>query len=86
MLQVSFLFFVMAAAAGVPIQELGIVVARFKESLEPWAPVASNTYLYSKGGIEQENDTVSHDIFRNYTNLPNVGREGQTFLTHIVSH
>lgn len=87
MLQASFLFWVMASASGVPSpKELGIVVARFKESLEPWAPVASNTYLYSKGGIEQKNDTVSHDIFRNYTNLPNVGREGQTFLKHIVSH
>lgn len=83
----SILFLVMASASGVPCpEELGIVVARFKESLEPWAPVASNTYLYSKGGIEHENDTISHGLFRNCTNLPNVGREGQTYLTHIFHH
>ncbi|KAG6355992.1 hypothetical protein INS49_015377 [Diaporthe citri] len=57
MLQAGLLFLVMASASGVPTQELGIVVARFKEPLEPWAPLASNTYLYSKGGIGQENYT-----------------------------
>ncbi|KAJ0114779.1 hypothetical protein J7T55_004520 [Diaporthe amygdali] len=87
MLQAAFLFVIMASASSVPSPEnLGLVVARFKESLEPWAPVANNTYLYSKGGIEQENDTVSHDLFRRYTNLPNVGREGQTYLIHIVNN
>ncbi|KAL1873166.1 hypothetical protein Daus18300_003985 [Diaporthe australafricana] len=77
----------MASASGLPSpQQLGVVVARFKEPLEPWAPLASNTYLYSKGGIPQENDTISHSLFRSYTDLPNVGREGQTYLTHIVNH
>lgn len=87
MLQANFLFLVMASASSFPTpQQLGIVVARFKESLEPWAPVAGNTYLYSEGGIGQENDTVSHGSFRNYANLLNVGREGQTYLAHIVNH
>lgn len=66
--------------------KLGLVVARFRESLWPWVAVANNTYLYAKGGITQANDTVSHDLFRSYTDLPNVGREGQTFLTHIVNY
>lgn len=87
MLRAIVLFWPMALASGAPSpQDLGIVVARFKEPLEPWAALASNTYLYSKGGIAQENDSISHDIFRDYTNLPNVGREGQTYLTHIVNN
>ena len=63
---------------------LGIVVARYKEPLEPWSPFAGNSYVYSKGGIPQDNDTVSHASFRSYIELPNRGREGQTHLCHIV--
>ena len=63
---------------------LGIVVARYKESLDPWQPVAENTYIYSKGGIPEANDTVPHSSFRSYIELPNQGREGQTHLCHIV--
>lgn len=43
-------------------------------------------YFYSKGGVQEQDDTVSHAIFRKYTDLPNVDREGQTYLTHIVNH
>lgn len=67
-------------------EQLGLVVARFKESLEPWVPYAPNTFLYSKGGIPQSNDTIPHSLFRSYTDLPNVGREGRTYLTHIVNN
>ncbi|KAK6218342.1 hypothetical protein QIS74_06222 [Colletotrichum tabaci] len=64
---------------------LGIVCARFKESLEPWAAVASSTYLYAKGGVPQTNDSVPHAAFRAYVPLRNIGREGHTHLYHIVS-
>ncbi|KAI0009181.1 hypothetical protein F4779DRAFT_583556 [Xylariaceae sp. FL0662B] len=64
--------------------QLGIVAARYKEPLDPWADFAKNTYLYSKGGIPAENDSVPHDSFRLYKELPNIGREGHTHLWHIV--
>ena len=65
---------------------LGIVVARYKEPLDPWAEVASNTYLYAKSNITQSSDNVSHDAFRLYEQLPNAGREGQTYCHHIYTH
>ncbi|KAK1469675.1 hypothetical protein CMEL01_01442 [Colletotrichum melonis] len=76
---------ILAALAATPSQ-LGIVCARFKESLDPWAPVAASTYLYSKGGVPQMNDTVQHSSFRSYVALPNIGREGHTHLHHIVNN
>ncbi|KAL7803317.1 hypothetical protein V8C44DRAFT_370020 [Trichoderma aethiopicum] len=65
---------------------LGIVVARFKEDLIPWLPVSKYAYVYDKGHIPQSNDTVKHDSFRSYIQLPNIGREGLTHLHHIVHH
>ncbi|KAI1073447.1 hypothetical protein F5B20DRAFT_567037 [Whalleya microplaca] len=64
--------------------QLGIVAARYKEALEPWADFAKNTYLYSKGGTPASSDSVPHDSFRLYQDLPNIGREGHTHLWHIV--
>ncbi len=69
-----------------PPAHLGIVVARFKEPLDPWAPFAGNTCLYSKFPTPQANDSIPHSSFRSYTELPNTGREGQTYLHHIVTH
>lgn len=66
--------------------ELGIVVARYKEPLDPWVPVAANSFVYAKGNLTQDNDTVPHSSFRLYEDVPNVGREGQTHLTHIVKN
>ncbi|KAJ9150364.1 Ankyrin repeat protein [Pleurostoma richardsiae] len=66
--------------------QLGIVVARYQEPLDPWEPFAANTYLYSKGDVPQSNDTVPHSSFRAYVELRNEGREGQTHLHHIVGH
>jgi hypothetical protein len=65
---------------------LGIVVARFTEPLTPWAPFASNTYLYAKFPTPQASDSTPHSSFRSYTQLPNTSREGQTYLHHIVTH
>lgn len=77
----------LAVVSAVPLRsptELGIVCARFKEALEPWVPVSSVTYLYAKGNVT--NDTIPHSSFRSYVDLENTGREGQTYLQHIVNH
>jgi hypothetical protein len=65
---------------------LGVVVARYEEDLTPWLPVAEYAYVYDKGHIPQSNDTVEHDAFRSYIELPNIGREGHTHLYHIVNN
>lgn len=70
----------------VPTTSLGVIVARYKEDLTPWLPVSSYTYVYDKGHIPQSADNVSHDAFRSYIKLPNIGREGHTHLHHIVHH
>ncbi|EHK47767.1 hypothetical protein TRIATDRAFT_44803 [Trichoderma atroviride IMI 206040] len=70
----------------VPTTSLGVVAARFQEDLVPWLPVANYTYVYDKGHIPQSNDTVDHDAFRSYVELPNIGREGHTHLYHIVNN
>ncbi|GJC89284.1 hypothetical protein ColLi_12122 [Colletotrichum liriopes] len=75
----------LASLAASP-SRLGIVCARFKESLEPWAAVAASTYIYSKGGVQQAHDSVPHAAFRAYIPLRNIGREGHTHLYHIVTN
>ncbi|EHK17387.1 uncharacterized protein TRIVIDRAFT_66318 [Trichoderma virens Gv29-8] len=81
---------IVSAAASLPLAipttSLGIVVARYKEDLEPWLSAANYSYIYDKGGIPQSNDTVNHDAFRSYVELPNIGREGHTHLYHIVNN
>lgn len=78
-------FLSVVSAVSLPLTtELGIVCARYKEDLEPWMPVSANTYLYSKGNVT--NDTIPHSAFRSYVDLNNTGREGQTYLQHIVDH
>ncbi|KAF3808402.1 hypothetical protein GCG54_00013041 [Colletotrichum gloeosporioides] len=71
-----------AAAPG----KLGVVVARFKEPLDPWAPHSNLTTIYAKGNVPQENDTIQHSSFRSYVPLPNIGREGHTHLFHIATN
>lgn len=70
----------------VPTTSLGIVVARYKEDLTPWLPVADYSYVYDKGQNQQSNDNVNHSAFRSYVDLPNIGREGHTHLYHIVNN
>lgn len=65
---------------------LGIVVSRYREPLDPWGDVAPNTYLYAKYDTPQEDDTVPHEVFKLYEQLPNTGREGRTYCHHIYNH
>ena len=55
------------------------VVARYQEGLE-WIGGIQNALVYNKGGDNIPN--TSHPIIQ----LPNVGREGHTFLHHIIAN
>ena len=56
-----------------------IVVARYNESID-WTKFY-NCIIYNKGDpIENTNTTT------NVTTLPNVGREGHTYLHHIINN
>ncbi|KAJ0421996.1 hypothetical protein BJY00DRAFT_281569 [Aspergillus carlsbadensis] len=65
---------------------LGIVLARYREPLDPWINLTANTYLYAKYDTPQASDTIPHSSFRTYELLPNIGREGQTYCYHIHTH
>ncbi|XHF98623.1 hypothetical protein AWENTII_002170 [Aspergillus wentii] len=69
-----------------PPDDLGIVVARYREVLDPWIDVAANSYVYAKYPTPQEDDSIPHDSFKLYEELPNTGREGRTYCHHIYSH
>jgi len=57
-------------------QKIGVVIARYNENIDWVKTVTHNIYLYNKGG-----DNIPNSI-----NLPNVGREAQTYLYHIVKN
>ena len=56
-----------------------IVVARYKEDVS-WTEPLSNVVIYDKSG--NSSPTTSHPTIH----LPNIGREGHTFYTHIVNN
>jgi hypothetical protein len=62
-----------------------IVVSRFNEKLE-WMleyPFSNFEYIvYNKG----ENDNFEKKYVKKIINIPNVGREGHTYLYHIINH
>jgi hypothetical protein len=55
-----------------------IVVAHFNENLEWLKHVSAEVTVYSKGDLPTKD-------FERTSKLPNIGREGHTFLHHIVS-
>ncbi len=57
------------------------VIAHYNEDLEWIKPYAKNTYIYHKG-----NDTEPPFDCYHWEKLPNVGREGHTYLYHIVKN
>lgn len=57
---------------------LQIIVARYNESID-WTAGFTNCIIYNKG--ESECNTAHKVII-----LPNVGREGHTFLHHIITN
>jgi hypothetical protein len=65
--------------------KLGVVINRYKEDISPWEPFAKYTTVYAKFPFTDANDTVRHEEFRNYIDRPNCGREGESYLWHIVN-
>ena len=61
-----------------------IVVARYNENLDWLKPLGKENYnfiVYNKG-----NDDIDRDFFDNVIQLENIGREGHTYLYHIIKH
>ena len=58
-----------------------IVIAHFDEDLEKLTPYASHAHIYHKGNMSKPDPR-----FRKWTVLPNVGREGHTYLHHIIEN
>lgn len=57
-----------------------IVVARYNEDIEYLSLYAPSCMIYNKG-----NEFIPI-IFKNIINLPNIGREGHTYLYHIINN
>ncbi|KAL9024084.1 MAG: hypothetical protein Q9196_006775, partial [Gyalolechia fulgens] len=62
-------------------QEFEIVVAHYNEDLSWLKQYSSECCVYSKGGSKN-----TPELPFTPTPLPNIGREGHTFLQHIVHH
>ncbi|KAJ9137988.1 hypothetical protein NKR19_g8008 [Coniochaeta hoffmannii] len=65
---------------------VGIALARFRENIDIWEPYAPVVQIYDKGDISPENDTIDRTKFLSYEKRPNKGREGESWLYHIVTH
>lgn len=57
-------------------KKIGVVIARYNENIDWVKNINHNIYLYNKG----------EDHILDSINLPNVGREAQTYLYHIVKN
>ncbi|KAI4187333.1 MAG: hypothetical protein L6R41_002875 [Letrouitia leprolyta] len=62
-------------------QEFEIVVAHYNEDLSWLKQYSDECCVYSKGGSKN-----TPGLPFTFTPLPNIGREGHTFLYHIVNH
>lgn len=61
--------------------DVGYVVAHYTENIDWAKPFSSQTYVYHKGYEEGPTFPVL-----SWQKLPNVGREGHTYLYHIINH
>ena len=61
--------------------EVEYVISHYNENLNWLAPFANSTHIYHKGP-----DTAIQFKFRQWENLPNVGRESHTYLHHIIKN
>lgn len=57
------------------------VIAHYKEDLEWLMPVRNQAHIYHKG-----ENKISLNDFKLVKTLPNIGREGHTYLKHIVDN
>lgn len=58
-----------------------VVVAHYDENLDWLAPHAHHCHIYHKG-----NEVKPRFLYQQWEKLPNVGREGHTFLHHIINN
>ena len=64
-----------------PYSEVELVIAHYNENLDWLGPVADRCHIYHKG-----RDGLPQFRFRQWEHLPNVGREGHTYLHHIINN
>lgn len=70
-----------------PSNEVWEVVLSVYDEDVSWAlPIASRTHVYDKGSRYDNNNTDVISKFASWTKLPNLGREGDTYLHHIISN
>ncbi len=66
----------------VPREHLTVVISRYNENIDMFERFKHNIILYNKG-----NDEIPHWIDRNFFfQLENLGREGGTYLYHIINN
>ena len=63
------------------VPEYEFVISQYKENLDWLAPVANHCHIYHKAG-----EVIPHFEYRQWEKLPNVGREGHTYLHHIINN
>lgn len=67
--------------------KIQVVVSRFNENLD-WLLILNNLdidiLIYNKG--EENIDYIKHNIRCEIKNIPNIGREGCTYIDHIINN
>ncbi|XP_033639675.1 uncharacterized protein LOC117300094 [Asterias rubens] len=66
-----------------PVMEYEFVIAHYDENLDWLKPVASFTHVYDKSHFPGSKPSFS---VKDWQELPNVGREGHTYLYHIINN
>lgn len=69
------------ASYGNDIKTIQYVIAHYNEDINWVYPYASQAHVYHKGSLD-----AAPDLFAGWTKLPNVGREGHTYLVHIINN
>ena len=68
-------------------RKIQVVVSRFNENLD-WLLILNNLdidiLIYNKG--EENIDYIKHNIRCEIRNIPNIGREGSTYIDHIINN
>ena len=63
------------------VPEYEFVISQYKEELDWLAPVANHCHIYHKGSQD-----IPHFEYRQWEKLPNIGREGHSYLHHIINN
>ena len=63
------------------VPEYEFVVSQYNENLNWLARMANHSHIYHKG-----TEVIPHFEYRQWDKLPNIGREGHTYLHHIINN